>query len=95
MRAITITPWQPAPMVRYPSIGQTPLPMAPVPAKRAFIDSALAQAVTDGLGLTASGLSAWAFKQEKSDWQYLFYATSVFFGFKMALDLYRLNRVNT
>lgn len=93
MRAISIAPWQPVPMVRYPSIGQTPLPMAPAaPPKPAFIDSPLIQSITDGTAAVASGMLGYAFGKENSRWSTVFWAVSAVATFKLLFDGSRLNR---
>lgn len=93
MRAITLAPWQPVPMVRYPSIGQTPLPMAPAaPPKPAFIDSPLVQTLADATLAVSSGMLGYAFGVEKSRWSTVFWIASGVATFKLLFDGSRLNR---
>lgn len=91
MRAITIAPWRPARMSLLPSMGQTPLPMTP-PPRPAFIDSPLAQFITDVTAATASGMLGYAFGKENSRWSTFFWAVASVAGFKALFDGYRLNR---
>jgi len=88
---MTINPWHPAPMAQV-RLGQTPLPMAPVPQKPAFIDSPVVQFTTDMTVAVAGGMLGYAFGKENSRWSTVFWVISGVAGFKALFDGSRLNR---
>lgn len=91
MRTITLSQWQPAMMPR-PAMSQTPLPMAPVTQRPAFIDSPLVQFLTDITASVGSGMLGYAFGKENSRWSTVFWVISGITGFKALFDGVRLNR---